>query len=294
MMSSSIMSRMLQNSLSVLTAKTATSPRLFSSSTPCPAATDPPAGKLSGKVAIVTASTEGIGFGIAENLARHGAHVMLSSRKAANVTAAVEKLQADGLSVSGTVCHVGKQGDRSNLFQQTVDKFGGLDILVSNAAVNPYFGPILDCPEDAWDKIFEINVKVAFLLFKESVPLLQQRGGGSAVFVSSIGGFQPISALGPYSVSKTALFGLTKALASEAAADNIRVNCIAPGIIQTKFAAALTDNEDIAERVLETVPLGRFGQPSEMGGIVSFLASEEASYVTGETIVLAGGMNARL
>merc|ERR1712042_272594 len=263
--------------------------RLLSSSS-----TEPTVGKLSGKVAIVTASTDGIGFGIAENLARHGASVMISSRKAANVTSAVEKLQAEGLSVGGTVCHVGKQEDRANLFQQTVDMFGGLDILVSNAAVNPYFGPTLECPEDVWDKIFEINVKVSFLLFKESVPLLQQRGGGSAVFVSSIGGFQPILALGPYSVSKTPLFGLTKALASEAAADNIRVNCIAPGIIQTKFAAALTDNDDISEKVLETVPLGRFGQPAEMGGIVSFLASDEASYVTGETIVLAGGMNVRL
>ena len=210
------------------------------------------------------------------------------------MTSAVEKLQAAGLSVSGTVCHVGKQEDRSNLFQQTVDRYGGLDILVSNAAVNPYFGSMLDCPEDAWDKIFEINVKIAFLLFKESVPLMLQRGGGSAVFVSSIGGFQPISFLGPYSVSKTALLGLTKALATEVATDNIRVNCIAPGIIQTKFAAALTDNEDIADKALENVPMGRFGKPSEMGGIVSFLASDEASYVTGENIVLAGGMNARL
>jgi len=290
--------RMIQQSLTALGArspKAATNCRLFSSTTVHPAAAnEPPTGKLSGKVAIVTASTEGIGFGIAENLARHGAHVMLSSRKAANVTSAVDKLQAAGLSVSGTVCHVGKQEDRSNLFQQTVDRFGGLDILVSNAAVNPYFGPMLDCPEDTWDKIFEINVKIAFLLFKESVPLMLQRGGGSAVFVSSIGGFQPISFLGPYSVSKTALLGLTKALATEVAADNIRVNCIAPGIIQTKFAAALTDNEDIADKALENVPMGRFGKPSEMGGIVSFLASDEASYVTGENIVLAGGMNARL
>jgi len=272
--------------LQKMTSKTAAMSRLLSS--------EPPVGKLSGKVAIVTASTDGIGLGIAENLARHGASVMISSRKAANVASAVEKLKAEGLRVGGTVCHVGKKADRDNLFQQTVDMFGGLDILVSNAAVNPYFGPTLACPEDVWDKIFEINVKVAFLLFKESVPLLNARGGGSAVFVSSIGGFQPIPALGPYSVSKTALFGLTKALASEAAADNIRVNCIAPGIIQTKFAAALTDNDDISEKVLETVPLGRFGQPAEMGGIVSFLASDEASYVTGETIVLAGGMNVRL
>merc|ERR1712240_506677 len=228
--SSLIRSRVLNK----MTFKKASMSRLLSSSS-----TEPMIGKLSGKVAIVTASTDGIGFGIAENLARHGASVMVSSRKAANVTSAVEKLQAEGLSVGGTVCHVGKQEDRANLFQQTVDMFGGLDILVSNAAVNPYFGPTLECPEDVWDKIFEINVKVSFLLFKECVPHMQKRGGGSAVFVSSIGGFQPISALGPYSVSKTALIGLTKALASEVAVDNIRVNCLAPGIVQTKFAAAL-------------------------------------------------------
>jgi len=282
--------RMLHSSKVVLTATDGTRHL----STPTNTTDGPTGGKLSGKVAIVTASTDGIGFGIAENLARHGAHVMLSSRKAANVTSAVSKLQTAGLSVSGTVCHVGKKEDRTNLFQETVDKYGGLDILVSNAAVNPYFGPTLDCPEEAWDKIFDINVKTAFLLFKESVPLFEERGGGSAVFVSSIGGFQPISFLGPYSVSKTALFGLTKALATEVAVDNIRVNCIAPGIIQTKFAAALTDNEDIAEKALESVPMGRFGKPEEMGGIVSFLVSDEASYVTGETIVLAGGMHARL
>jgi len=252
------------------------------------------AGKLGGKVAIVTASTEGIGYGIAQSLATHGASVMVCSRKASNVEAAVSKLRADGHTVSGVVCHVGKREDRDNLIQETVAQYGGLDILVSNAAVNPYFGTMLECPEEAWDKIFEINVKVSFLLFKECVPHMQKRGGGSAIFISSIGGFQPISALGPYSVSKTALLGLTKALSVETAADNIRVNCVAPGVVRTKFAAALTENDDIAEKVLETVPLGRFGTPAEMGGAVSFLASDEASYVTGETLVVAGGMHARL
>lgn len=253
-----------------------------------------PAGKLSGKIAVVTASTDGIGFSIAQNLARHGAKVMISSRKEANVAKAVAELESEGLEVAGRVCHVGKAGDRESLLSNTVDRFGGLDILVSNAAVNPYFGPTLGCPEEAWDKIFDVNIKSAFLLFKSCVPLFEARGGGSAVFVSSIGGFVPIPALGPYSVSKTALFGLTKALASEVAQDNIRVNCIAPGIVKTKFASALTDNDDIAEKVLENVPLNRFAKPDEMGGVVSFLVSDEASYVTGETIVLAGGMSSRL
>jgi len=251
-------------------------------------------GKLSGKVAIVTASTDGIGLGIAENLASHGASVMISSRKQANVDEAVAKLRAEGHNVAGTVCHVGKQEDRQNLLKETVSRYGGLDILVSNAAVNPYFGSIVDCPEDVWDKIFDINVKIAFLLFKDCVPLMKARGGGSAVFISSIGGYQAIPALGPYSVSKTALLGLTKSLATETAVDKIRVNCVAPGIVRTKFAAALTENEAIAEKVLETVPLGRFGLPAEIGGAVSFLVSDEASYVTGETLVVAGGMHAKL
>jgi len=252
------------------------------------------AGKLAGKVAVVTASTEGIGLAIAQNLGKHGASVMVSSRKAANVEKAVEQLKSEGLDVDGMVCHVGKASDRTALLESTVKRWGGLDILVSNAAVNPYFGPTLGCPEETWDKIFEVNVKASFLLFKACVPLFESRGGGSAVFVSSIGGFQPIPMLGPYSVSKTALFGLTKALAAEVASENIRVNCIAPGIIKTKFAEALTDNEDIADKALENLPLGRFGRPEEMGGIVSFLVSDEASYLTGENIVLAGGMNARL
>jgi len=251
-------------------------------------------GKLGGKVALVTASTEGIGYGIAQNLASHGASVMICSRKAANVDNAVSQLTSEGHSVSGVVCHVGRKEDRDNLIQETVARYGGLDILVSNAAVNPYFGTMLECPEDAWDKIFEINVKVSFLLFKECVPHMKKRGGGSAIFISSIGGYQPISALGPYSVSKTALVGLTKALGAETASDNIRVNCVAPGVVRTKFAAALTENDDIAEKVLETVPLGRFGTPAEMGGAVSFLASDESSYITGETLVVAGGMHARL
>jgi len=242
----------------------------------------------------VTASTEGIGLAIAQNLGRHGASVMVSSRKADNVDKAVQQLQAEGLDVEGMVCHVGKSSDRAALLESTVKRWGGLDILVSNAAVNPFFGPILTCPEETWDKIFEINVKCSFLLFQACVPHFQARGGGSAVFVSSIGGFQPIPFLGPYSVSKTALFGLTKALAAEVGSDNIRVNCIAPGVIKTKFSEALTDSDEIAEKALENTPLARFGNPEEMGGIVSFLASEEGTYVTGETIVLSGGMPSRL
>jgi len=252
------------------------------------------AGRLSGKVAVVTASTDGIGFAIAKKMASDGAKVVISSRKEKNVLRAVDELKALDLDVTGTVCHVGNAADRSKLINLTTETYGGLDILISNAAVNPFFGNILDCPEDAWDKIFDINVKTAFLLFRDCVPLMKERGGGSAVFISSIGGFQPINLLGPYSVSKTALLGLTKALAVETAPDNIRVNCVAPGIVKTKFASALTDTDWIAEKVMESIPLKRFGVPDDIGGIVSFLSSDEAAYITGESIVVAGGTNARL
>jgi len=250
--------------------------------------------RLEGKVAVVTASTEGIGFAIAKKLAKDGAKVVISSRKEENVLSAEAELKKENLDVTGTVCHVGKAEDRQKMLDIAVQKYGGLDILVSNAAVNPFFGRALDCPEEMWDKIFDINVKTAFLLFKECVPLMEERGGGSAIFISSIGGFQPIPFLGPYSVSKTALLGLTKCLATEAAGDNIRVNCVAPGLVKTKFASALTDNESIADRALENIPLNRFGVPEDIGGIVSFLASDEAAYVTGENIVVAGGTQSRL
>lgn len=250
--------------------------------------------KLDGKVAIVTASTDGIGLAIARRLAEDGAKVVISSRKQKNVDKAVETLKQLHLSVTGIPCHVGLEADRKKLIDHTVAEFGGFDILVSNAAVNPVFGPVLNCPEDAWDKIFDINVKATFLLAQSAVPHLEKRGGGSILIVSSIAGFQPFSALGAYSVSKTALFGLTKVLAQELGPSGIRVNCLAPGVIQTKFSAALVENEDVREKVLEGIPLQRIGQPHEMGGLVSFLCSDDALYITGETIVASGGMSSRL
>lgn len=195
--------------------------------------------RLAGKVAIVTASTEGIGYAIAERLAQDGATVVVSSRKEEKVKKAAAQLSSQGLDVMGTTCHVGKAEDRANLLKLVVEKMGGIDILVSNAGTNPIMGQVLDTPENAWDKIFDINLKSAFLLTKEVVPYLEKRGGGSIVYVSSIGAYQSFPVLGAYSVSKTALVGLTKAVAQQVAPLNIRVNCIAPGIIKTKFSEAV-------------------------------------------------------
>lgn len=251
-------------------------------------------GKLKGKVAIITASTDGIGFSIAERLAADGASVVVSSRKESNVANAVEKLKASGYSVSGAVCHVSKASDRERLIKEAQDKFGGIDILVSNAAVNPGVGPVLESPEEAWDKIFEVNVKAAYLLSKEVLPYLRKRHGGSIVYVSSIAGFDPIALLGVYSVSKTALLGLTKTAAKDLAPENIRVNCVAPGIVITKFSAALRQTKEAEEEILRSIPMGRMAVPKEISSVVSFLVSDDASYITGETIVASGGMTSRL
>uniref|UniRef100_A0A2A4JK89 Short-chain dehydrogenase n=1 Tax=Heliothis virescens TaxID=7102 RepID=A0A2A4JK89_HELVI len=250
--------------------------------------------RFKGKVAIVTASTEGIGYAIAKRLGSEGANVVISSRKAKNVEKAVNSLRSEGITVEGVVCHVANAEQRKNLFDVTKSKFGGLDILVSNAAVNPAVSPILETDEAVWDKIFEINVKCSWLLAKEAYPEIVKRGGGSIIFISSIAGYQAMEPLGPYSVSKTTLLGLTKAMANEIVHDNIRVNCVAPGIVDTKFASAITSSEAGKDKSLSIVPMKRFGKPSEIAGAVAFLASDDASYITGETIVTAGGAYAHL
>lgn len=197
--------------------------------------------RLEGKICVVTASSDGIGLAIAKKLGLDGAKVVVSSRKQANVDDAVKLLKSQGIiDVLGVSCHVAKEGDRKKLFEETVKKFGGIDVLVSNAAVNPAVSSVLESSEEAWDKIFDVNVKAAYLLAKEVKPYIINRGGGSIVFISSIGGFQPFDLLGAYSVSKTALFGLTKAASLECVKDNIRVNCVAPGVIETKFSSAVS------------------------------------------------------
>ncbi|KAM4708784.1 dehydrogenase/reductase SDR family member 4-like [Discoglossus pictus] len=250
--------------------------------------------RLQGKVAIVTASTDGIGLSVAQRLAQDGARVLLSSRKQQNVDKAVQDLKEQGLDVEGTVCHVGNKADRERLVDTAVQKFGGIDILVSNAAVNPFAGNILDSTEEQWDKILDINIKAAFLLVKLVVPKMQERGGGSIVIVSSVAGFTPFPSLGPYSVSKTALLGLTKALAPELTPLNIRVNCLAPGLIRTKFSSSLWKNKAMYEHLTTLLGISRIGEPEDCASAVSFLCSPDASYITGETIVVSGGSHSRL
>lgn len=249
--------------------------------------------RLEGKAAIVTASTDGIGFAIAKRLAEEGAKVMISSRKESNVRKAVEQLKSEGLNVSGVICHVGKKEDRQALLRKTEQEFGGLDILVSNAGINPVATTLLETPEEIWDKIFDINLKSSFLLLQESLSLLRKSKFPSVIFVSSVSAYKPFNVLGAYGISKTALLGLTQAAAAALASEGIRVNCVAPGIIKTKFSQMLYEG-DVGEATLSMIPMHKFGTPNDVAGVTSFLASDDAAYVTGETILATGGMQCRL
>ncbi|XP_019169386.1 PREDICTED: tropinone reductase-like 3 [Ipomoea nil] len=247
--------------------------------------------RFQGKVAIVTASTQGIGFSIAERIGGEGAAVVISSRKQKNVDEAVEKLRSKGIEVLGVVCHVSNAEHRKNLVERTVQKYGKIDVIVSNAAANPSVDSILETKESVLDKLWEINVKASILLLQDASPHMQK--GSSVVLISSITGFNPPQGMSMYGVTKTALFGLTKALAAEMA-PNTRVNCVAPGFVPTHFADFITRTEEMRKSLEEKTLLNRLGKTEDMAAATAFLASDDAAYITGETLVVAGGMPSRL
>ncbi|XP_014488202.1 PREDICTED: dehydrogenase/reductase SDR family member 4-like [Dinoponera quadriceps] len=205
--------------------------------------------RLEGKVAIVTGSTNGIGLSIAKRLAQEGAKVMINSRKESNVKKAVDELKCAKLQVAGAVCHVGKSADRKNLLEKTKTCFGGLDILVCNAAVSPALSTTMETTEKLWDKIFDTNVKSTFLFMKESLPFLKCSKSPSIIIVTSVAAYHPID---------------------------------------------LYQSETTHDSVVSNISMGRTGTPDEIAGVAAFLASDDASYITGESIVVAGGMKSRL
>lgn len=247
--------------------------------------------RFHGKVAIVTASTQGIGFSIAESLGLEGASVVISSRKQRNVDEAAGKLRAKGIEVLAVVCHVSNAQQRKNMIEKTLQKYGKIDVVVSNAAVHPSVDPILQTPESILDKLWEINVKSTILLLKDAGPHLKK--GSCVVLISSLVAYNPPPTMAMYGVTKTAVLGLTKALASEMA-PNTRVNCVVPGIVPTHFVEQYTSNDATREELERKALIGRLGRVEEMAAATAFLASDDASYITGENLVVSGGMPSRL
>ncbi len=245
--------------------------------------------RLDGKVAIVTGSSKGIGKAIAMALGEQGAKVVVSSRKQEAVDETTRELRHLGIEVTGIVAHMGDMDQVRNLVDETVRQFGALDILVNNAAINPAFGPIIDSDEKVYDKIMQVNVKGPLELCKLAYPLMKQRGGGSIINISSIEGLSPGLGLGLYSISKATLIAMTKVLAKEWGADNIRANVICPGLIKTKFSEALTSNEKIVKLVLAKQALPGIAEPEDIAGLALFLASGASSFITGAVYTADGG-----
>ncbi len=244
---------------------------------------------LDGKVAIITGASKGIGKSIAKGLAEHGAKVVVSSRKQDAVEAVVKEFTDAGFQAIGIACHVGDEDQLQNLVAKTKEAYGGVDILVNNAATNPVFGPLVNSTGEIFDKIMNVNVKACMLLSNLCQESMLERGGGSIINIASVEGKKPSLGLGMYSVSKAALIMLTQSQAKEWGSANIRSNAICPGLIQTKFSAALWKNEAILKQVEQHLPLGKMAQPDEMAGLAVFLASDASSYCTGGFYAADGG-----
>jgi NAD(P)-dependent dehydrogenase (short-subunit alcohol dehydrogenase family) len=244
---------------------------------------------LDGRVALVTGASRGIGSAIAEALAEQGAHVVISSRKQADLDLEAERINARFPERTVPIAaHAGKPADLERLVDDVMSRFARIDILVNNAATNPYFGPVLSAELSAWDKTFEVNLRGIFLLTKLVYEATMEKQGGAIVNVASVGGLRPGLGLGVYNITKAGVIMLTRQLARELGG-KVRVNAVAPGLVKTRFAEALWGNEAILERVLASNPMGRIGLPDEIAGAVAFLVSDAASYINGEVLVIDGG-----
>ena len=244
---------------------------------------------LEGKTALVTGASRGIGEEIARLLAEQGAHVIVSSRKIDGCQAVADAIKADGGSAEAFACHVGELAQIEAVFSHIREVHGKLDILVNNAAANPYFGHILDTPVDAFDKTVDVNLRGYFYMSVEGAKLMREHGGGAIVNTASVNGLTPGEGQGVYSISKAAVISMTKSFAKECAQFNVRVNALLPGLTKTKFAGALFTNEDIYKQALSQIPMGRHAEPREMAGTVLYLVSDASSFVTGECVVVDGG-----
>jgi NAD(P)-dependent dehydrogenase (short-subunit alcohol dehydrogenase family) len=243
---------------------------------------------LAGQCALVTGASRGIGLAVAEGLAGRGAKVVITGRKAESLEASAASLRTKGAEVTPLVCHQGDPQAIDKLFHQLDERGFTAGIAVINAATNPSYGPLLDTELAAWQKVLDVNLTGAWITARQAGRRMIAQGRGSLIFMASLAGLDPFLGLGAYNVSKAGLIALTKTLARELA-PKVRVNAIAPGLIETRFSAALFENREAYQRVIAGTPLGRHGQPEDVVGAAVFLASDASAYVTGQVLVVDGG-----
>jgi dehydrogenase/reductase SDR family member 4 len=244
---------------------------------------------LTGKVALITGASKGIGKAMAIAMGQAGASVVISSRKQDALEEVASEMRSDDIEVYPVSCYVGDQQSMKTLIDRAVEKYGGIDIMVNNAAINPVFGPVVDTDEAGFDKIMQVNVKGPFELAKMAYPIMLSRGGGSVINISSIGGLTPEAMLGIYSVSKAALISLTKVMAKEWGPHGIRANVICPGLIKTKFSEALWSNEKIMNSVMRKQPLDMLAVPEDVAGLALLLAADAGVFCSGGVYTIDGG-----
>jgi NAD(P)-dependent dehydrogenase (short-subunit alcohol dehydrogenase family) len=244
---------------------------------------------LTGRVAFVTGASRGIGRAIARALARHGAVIVAASRKVEGCEAVAAEIRAAGGQATALACHIGEPEQISAALQEIDRRHGRLDILVNNAATNPYFGPALDMELSAYQKTVDVNIRGYFWTSVEAARRMVARGKGAIVNVASVNAFRPMDGQAVYSMTKAAIVNMTQALAREWARQGVRVNALVPGLVETRFAAAIHENERLRTAMERLVPMGRIAQPEEMAGAVVYLVSDAASYTTGSCLTADGG-----
>lgn len=244
---------------------------------------------LKGKTAIITGSSRGIGRAIAVRMAEHGANVVVSSRNQGACDLVTNDINASGGVAVSKTCNIGSKEELQALVDTAVSTFGGLDILVCNAAINPVVGPSSQLSDEAWDRVMNYNVRSTHWLCRMAAPHIKARGGGTMVVISSIGGLRGYSQLGVYTISKAADMQLVRNLACEYGENNIRINAIAPGLIRTDFARVYWEDPKLEKKATRTTPLRRMGEPDEIAAMAVFLASPGGSFATGQTFVIDGG-----
>jgi len=245
---------------------------------------------LKGRIALVTGASRGIGAAVARMLAAYGARLIITARKEEGLQPVTGEITAQGGEALPVACHLGELNQINALFDRIRKDYGRLDILVNNAATNPFFGDVLSADEKAWDKTVDVNLKGYFFMSQQAAKIMKEQGGGAIVNVASVAAVQPAPFQGIYSITKAGVIAMTKSFAKELASFNIRVNAVLPGLTDTKFSSLMIQSPEIMKIILPMIPLRRVAQPEEMAGLVLYLASDAASYTTGACIPVDGGM----